>query len=422
MNQPHKLHKKQSESIILILLLSLLIFAGSVGTAASQKSDEQFAGKLNPSLVPDKSTLYGMLFKPVAGVSKYKFVPAIKSKSTVTIGNLYNPLTPGGKLEVILVEPLISGASYVCSDFNADGIIGENERAPLAVGKDDANDFEGTLDLPVQTPLFKNFPIFLQYKKGFKGGNMEAGDRMIRQSAYAFAVGHVEIKGKSTLVNYKFSPSASSVSANEGLFGVDVNGDGHIKNQAFSAESSYAYKEAPVFRIGNLYVSIDSIDLEKNLIVMRPRVAADYHRQELDIGTEMPDFAFVDFNGKKRRLGEFRKKYLLIDFWGLWCVDCRRELPYQLAAYKQFRSRGFEILGMNDDENAASVKEVLAKNGINWTQARLDSIKNLIEETYQIQEFPSAILLAPDGKVVVLDQHKLQGEELLKTLNQLLPK
>ena len=212
------------------------------------------------------------------------------------------------------------------------------------------------------------------------------------------------------------------MSATEGLFGVDVDGDGKIRSEAFLPESSYAAKEAPVFRIGELYASTSSIDLEKNLIVMRPRAVADYRRQELEMGTEMPDFTFVDFDDKKRSLSEFRKKYLLIDFWGLWCVDCRRELPFQLAAYKQFRSRGFEILGMNDDENAAPVKDVLAKNGINWTQARLDSIRNLIETTYQIQEFPSAILLAPDGKVLVLDQHKLQGEDLLKMLDGLLPK
>ncbi len=422
MNRFDNSHRKQSEPIILILLILLLVFAGVVRAAENRKSDEQYQGKLSPNLVPDKSTLYGMLFKPVVGVSKYKFTPAVEAKSTVTIGNLYNPLTPGGKLEVILVEPPDSVAPYVCSDFNHDGVIDKSERAPLADGKDAASDFEGTLNLPLDTPLFKSFPVFLQYEKGFKSGNMEAGDRLIKQSAYAFAVGYVEIKGKSTLVNYKFSSGAKSMSATEGLFGVDVDGDGKIRSEAFSPESSYASKEAPVFRIGKLYVSTSSIDLEKNLIVMRPRAAADYHRQELEIGTQMPDFTFVDFDDKKRALSEFRKKYLLIDFWGLWCVDCRRELPYQLAAYKQFRSRGFEILGMNNDENAAPVKEVLAKNGINWTQARLDSIKNLIEETYQIQEFPSAILLAPDGKVLVLDQHKLQGEELLKTLNQLLPK
>ncbi len=422
MNQPNHPQKKQSEPIILIILLLLLVFAGPFSEVAGQASDEQYTGKLNPNLIPDKGTLYAMLFKPVPGVSKYKFVPALESKSTITIGNIYNPLVSGGKLDVVLVESPAPRTPFVCLDFNADGIISENERAALIVSKDDAKNFEGILNLPLETPLFKTFPVFLQYERGFTGGNMKAGDRLVRQTASAFAVGYVEIKGKSTLVNYKFSPASKLMSATEGLFGVDVDADGQIKNQAFSAESSYAYKEAPIFRIGKLYVSTSSIDLEKNLIVMRPRAAADYQRQELEIGTLMPDFTFVDFDDKKRTLGEFRKKYLLIDFWGLWCVDCRRELPYQLAAYKQFRSRGFEILAMNTDENAAPVKEVLAKNEINWTQARLGSIKNLIEVTYQIQEYPSSLLLGPDGKVIVLDQHKLQGEELLKTLDQLLPK
>ncbi|MDQ6788332.1 MAG: hypothetical protein M3033_16125 [Acidobacteriota bacterium] len=35
----------------------------------------------------------------------------------------------------------------------------------------------------------------------------------------------------------------------------------------------------------------------------------------------MPDFSFVDFNDKQRSLKEFRGKYLLVDFWGMWCVD-----------------------------------------------------------------------------------------------------
>lgn len=88
MNQPYHSHKKQSSPIILILLLLLLVIAGTFSEAAGQKSDDQYQGNLSPNLVPDKSTLYAMLFKPVSNVSKYKFVPAIEAKSTVTIGNL----------------------------------------------------------------------------------------------------------------------------------------------------------------------------------------------------------------------------------------------------------------------------------------------------------------------------------------------
>ena len=155
---------------------------------------------------------------------------------------------------------------------------------------------------------------------------------------------------------------------------------------------------------------------------MREREPKEYLRQELSVGAEMPDFSFVDFDNKKRSLSEFKGKYLLVDFWGLWCVDCRNEIPYQMDAYRRFRSRGFEILGMDSDEDPEKVKAVLQKNNILWPQARLDSIKTLIEATYRIQEYPSTILLGPDGKVLVLDQKKLKGEQLSQTLDQLLPR
>ena len=135
----------------------------------------------------------------------------------------------------------------------------------------------------------------------------------------------------------------------------------------------------------------------------------------------MPDFSFIDFDNKPRTLAEFRGKFVLVDFWGLWCVDCRREIPYQIEAYKRFHARGFEILGMDTDENLEQIKTALQKRGITWTQARFDSIKEQVETGYRIQEYPSAILLGPDGKVLVLDQSRLAENELLKTLDRILP-
>lgn len=81
----------------------------------------------------------------------------------------------------------------------------------------------------------------------------------------------------------------------------------------------------------------------------------------------------------------------------------------------------FEIPGIDTDENTAQVKTFLQKNGITWTQARNDSIRELVERTYRIQEYPSSILLAPDGKVLALDQSLLHGEQLSKPLDRILP-
>jgi thiol-disulfide isomerase/thioredoxin len=204
--------------------------------------------------------------------------------------------------------------------------------------------------------------------------------------------------------------------------GIDADGDGKIRNEPFSLETSAAMDDEIVFRLDDLYLSTTRLDTINNQIVMRKREQAEYRRIELEVGKKMPDFAFIDFDNKKRTLAEFRGKFLLIDFWGLWCVDCRREIPFQFEAYNRFRARGFEILGLDTYEKAELIKPVLQKNGINWTQANFDSIKELVENNYRIQEYPSAVLLAPDGKVLILDQTQLAGDNLHKTLDRILPK
>ena len=77
---------------------------------------------------------------------------------------------------------------------------------------------------------------------------------------------------------------------------------------------------------------------------------------------------------------------------------------------------------MDTDDKLETLTSYLTKNNINWPQATHASIKDLAETTYCIQEYPSTILLGPDGRVVILDQKALQGDQLIKTLDVILPK
>jgi len=401
----------------IIFLLAILSF----GLPAGGQTGEKYFGKLDLNLAPDLVHIYQQVFKALPHATDIKFEPELEKGSVVSVGELIDLRSSGGKYRIFLVEPP-SSDPFLCSDFNSNGTIDATERSKFYHSNNSYEDLDLILGLPVKNILFKKFPIFIRYKRGFRHPKLAPSDRLILQSAMAFALGHVQINGHDVLFQYPFEPQSPTISTTEGLFGVDVDGDGRIRNVQFSPETSYASNKEIVFRLGDSYVSTTKIDLEQNQIVVRSRDKSEYLRNELEVGKEMPNFDFVDFENKKRSLSDFKGKYLLIDFWGVWCSDCRRETPFHIEAMRRFRSRGLDILGLDWDDNVQTAKDYLLENKIDWTQARKDSITALTEDVYRIQEYPSTILLGPDGKVITLDQDELQGDRLLKTLDQILPR
>ena len=410
----------------LLLALTLTNIEQAQSTiAVSTKSDDQtaeFFGKLDTEASPDTTRLYGILFEPVKDLSLYKFVNPPAKGALVTVGQIYDGRAAGAKYELLIVEPP-NGSPLIYADADGNRKFSESERIEMsAAGQKGV--YRQILKLPVKHAFYRNYPVYLQFDAKFRHPSLKTDQRLLFQTIGAVAGGTVKIDNRLVRVQYPFDPAKPLIDTNQGLFGLDVDGDGVIKNAPFSAETSYAANDEVVFKFGNRYLSTRSVDLTKNQIVMRTRAAQDYRRVDLEIGKEMTDFSFVDFKDQPRTLKDFRGKYLLIDFWGMWCVDCRREIPYQVEAVKRFGSRRFEILGMDSDEaeKFEEVKAFLVVNKMDWTQAKFSSIKNLIETAYRIQEYPSAILLGPDGKVLVLDQKALAEERLSETLDRILPK
>ena len=393
-------------------------------TVFSQKNGErsvEFFGKLDAEATPDTNKLYGILFEPIKNAARSKFVKPLEKDASVTVGELYDGRVSGAKYELLMVEPK-NGIPRLYSDVDGDGKFAETERLEMNSAAREGVYWQ-ILRLPIKHSFYRSYPIYLQLDAKFKHQSLKADQRVMFQTIGAFAGGEVKTDDRLVRVQYPFEAAKSGISTTEGLFGIDVDGDGKVKNAPFSPETSYASNDEIIFKLGSRYLSTRSIDLTNNQIVMRTRQPNDYRRIDLEIGKEMPDFSFVDFKEQPRSLKEFRGKYLLVDFWGMWCVDCRREIPFQVAAVSRFAGRKFEILGMDSDEadKLEEVKTFLAKNKMEWTQAKLSSIKSRIETDYRIQEYPSAILLGPDGKVLVLDQKELAGEKLYETLDRILP-
>ena len=417
-----KLQTRFLASIAILFISSATVFGGG---------DVEFQGQFDKALVPNVEDFKRVVFKFFPN-NQIKHLKSFNESAHNATTRIYNPQTGKSNLLASIVE-IEDEDPFLMVDLNGDNIYQDNEQFPLKEEEED-NPYlwTATINLPLSDGFFTSCPIFVRFFRNVRTSQMTDDDRLLTQTTDVLARGSVDVKGKKVLVQYAYSFADKKVSADENWMGVDSDENGEIDmdNLSFEAAKSEP-KETVVFRVGQTYLSTKKVDLGKNLIVMREHAAKDYKRKELRMGEEFPDFDFTDLSGKKRKLSEFRGKYVLIDIWGIWCPACRDEVPYIRESYKRFRGRNLEILGLNTDRSFMftidQIKATLEKNDMKWPQAKYESISDFLDYNLRISSFPSTFLISPEGKILsmsrsIRDEPDLRGEDLVTTLDKILPK
>jgi peroxiredoxin len=204
---------------------------------------------------------------------------------------------------------------------------------------------------------------------------------------------------------------------------MDTNGDGLFDRAGLSPERAYARDEEMVFRIGRHYVSVESAELSSQQVVLRERSAADCTRIELTPGTQLPDFPFTDLAGRQHTLSEFRGKYVLISYWSTMCGWAVEEIPQLKQAYNSYYERGFEIVGLLDDE-LDRARAFVAGEEITWPNAVPDSTRDLVQRRFRFIQTPTLLLLDHQGRIISRGKNGelgLRGAALGKTFASLFP-
>jgi thiol-disulfide isomerase/thioredoxin len=130
-------------------------------------------------------------------------------------------------------------------------------------------------------------------------------------------------------------------------------------------------------------------------------------------GSQAAGFTTVDINGKTIKLSDFKGKYLLLDFWASWCIPCRQSNPHLLALYHKYNAKGFDIIGVSDDDTRLQQWHNAIKadstgifhqvlRGAGKTTANKKSLANTkdLHQLYKIQSLPTKILVDPSGKII----------------------
>ena len=63
----------------------------------------------------------------------------------------------------------------------------------------------------------------------------------------------------------------------------------------------------------------------------------------------LPEFTYVDEQGKEHSLKELRGKVVLLNLWATWCGPCRHEMPWLDTLKDKFKDQPFEMLTISID-------------------------------------------------------------------------
>ncbi|MDG1040589.1 MAG: TlpA disulfide reductase family protein [Polaribacter sp.] len=136
------------------------------------------------------------------------------------------------------------------------------------------------------------------------------------------------------------------------------------------------------------------------------------------IGKTAPDFTTnKTVNGKEFTFSSLRGKYVLIDFWGVWCGPCVEEMPTVKEYSKKYADK-LTVLGINSGDTKEKMVAFLKKNDYNWQQVISGNDTDNLVLKFNVAGFPTKFIIDPNGKII--DRYLGSGEKAFLKLDELL--
>ncbi len=174
--------------------------------------------------------------------------------------------------------------------------------------------------------------------------------------------------------------------------------------------------EAAQPQIKNFKSAENSADLEKRSKMFWARY--EILNKPLDLSD------LVDVAGKPIDLNRYQGKVVLVDFWATWCRPCLAEIPNIEQTFAAHNKDGFEVIGINLDEDRAKLDSFLSSQKLPWStyvSGKPDGIgfDTPLAKKIGIAAIPFIAILGKDGNVAAVH---IRGEKLESTIVELLAK
>ena len=137
------------------------------------------------------------------------------------------------------------------------------------------------------------------------------------------------------------------------------------------------------------------------LWLVRAQWAHDPHENTFEIreGTSLPAFSLKTPEGKSIPIKSLKSKVILLNFWATWCEACMHEMPSLIELRNSFHSRGFEVVGINLDEDPdVVIPRVTRELKIPFPVYK--DPEGSVADLFDIHAIPLTVVLNQDRKIL----------------------
>lgn len=136
------------------------------------------------------------------------------------------------------------------------------------------------------------------------------------------------------------------------------------------------------------------------------------------LGSQVPDISTSRTpDGHKFELSALRGKYVIIDFWGTWCMPCIAGMPKMKEYLNKYKGR-LDIVGIaQEGDDGTKWREMIKSRELTWHHV-LDSKDKKYVGGFNVAGFPTKIIVDPQGKI--LGRYTGEVDELYTKIDELM--
>ena len=135
------------------------------------------------------------------------------------------------------------------------------------------------------------------------------------------------------------------------------------------------------------------------LLIKNAAVSPDQNFSTVPVAVDYaaPELILEDINGNSVSLADHLGSVVLVNLWATWCPPCREEMPTLESFYEKYKSNGFVLIGINQEETADVVTPFVREYGLTFP-IWLD-LEHQTQLKFNTMNLPSSYVIDRSGNV-----------------------